>query len=75
MCDAFYDFDADDVLLTLDDDHLTDLDGNLLVRLDDVAAFDIESGDVHIIAPLEPDGEGADPYDPFGGLTFGDGDD
>ena len=63
MCDAFYDFDSDKLELSFDGDLLTDLDGNLLIRLDDKAAVDLESGDLHVIAPLDAPGGTADDTD------------
>ncbi len=50
---AFYDLYTQKIDLEIDQDLLSDPDGNLLAKLDDKSAIDLQTGDIHLIAPLD----------------------
>ena len=48
MSKFFFDFDDDDFAFQVSDNMAMDSDGNLLLRMTDTMALDLDSGDIHL---------------------------
>ena len=57
MGKTFFDFDADDFSVTLSDTMGMRTDGNLMMRMSNNMAMDMDSGDIHMISswPVDDD--------------------
>lgn len=57
MSKFLFDFDDDDFAFQVSDNMAMDSDGNLLLRMTDTMALDIDSGDIHLTSLWEKDEE------------------
>ena len=51
----FWDFDNDDFAVSVSDDLAMDSDGDLMMRMGDNLAMDLDSGDLHLIFGWDDD--------------------
>lgn len=60
MKKPFFDFDDGDFLDPVSKDMAIDSDGNLMLRLDDDLAMDMDTGDIHTVSSWSDDDGGND---------------
>ena len=63
--ELFLDCGSGDILYSLDDKTVTDLQGNYMLRIDKNTVMDLNSGAVHTVVPAEPRFGSDDDDDPF----------
>ena len=57
MSKHFFDYDDGDFAHSISDSMVIDSDGNLMMRMGDNMAMDMDSGDLHIISSWSDDDE------------------
>lgn len=59
MLEPIFDFDDGDIVYPISDDMAIDFDGNILMRMGDCLALDMDTGELHITSSW-PDEENDD---------------
>lgn len=55
MGEHFFDFDSGEFGMSLSDNTLMDVDGNLMMKMSDNMAIDMDSGELHVISSFGDD--------------------
>ena len=55
MSKHFFDYDDDDFAMSISDSIARDSDGNLMMRMGDYMAMDMNTGDIHMISSWADD--------------------
>ena len=54
MCNRFFDYDEGDFVMSISDNMAMDSNGDLMLRMGNHMAMDMDTGDIHVIS-LWPD--------------------
>ncbi len=57
MTDCIFDYDDGDYIYTFSDSMAYDSDGNMMMRMDDNMAMDLDTGDIHMISSWDDDSD------------------